>query len=116
MNTTESTTKKPFESKTKVTTWENNTDKTVSFKISDGEVTRNQKAEPCGVSRLVDVVIGPGESVEILSVFDSAVRTTNKAGVICGGLAPYLSKQGEVNPPDFVTALKPEKKTTSKSK
>lgn len=78
-----------------LTTWTNPTQRTVTLRLfRHGKIVRNRQVIDTGT----DVVeIPPGGSVQLPAFLDSAIQE-KRHGVIVGGLAPQLVKNGEETP------------------
>jgi hypothetical protein len=83
-------------------TWRNDNDRTAVFKLlTDKKITKNSSrrmnnGEPVQGSIFLNVKIEPGESKQLPSEYDQAIRTVSpKTGQVVGGLCPWLVKVGE---------------------
>lgn len=83
-------------------TWRNDNDKPAVFKIlTDKKVTKNNSrrmnnGEQCQGSIFLNVIIQPGETKQLPSEYDQAIRTVSpRSGQVVGGLCPWLVKVGE---------------------
>lgn len=74
----------------KNTSWHNPTEHTLKFKLYQGL--------SIGSKPFREVVVGPGETIQLDSQFDDGVKKWNKDGVLVGGNAPQLVKDTE---PEF---------------
>jgi hypothetical protein len=81
------------------TTWKNTNDKAASFRLLTHEKRRGKHpkfgADAKG-SVFLKIEIAPGESKQLPSEYDQAIRKVcPKTGQIVGGLCPWLTKVGE---------------------
>ena len=74
-----------------VTTWFNPLDvpQRVTLRLTHGGQS--------GPGKVKQVTIAPGKTVMLPSEYDQAIRELDKNGVVVGGLAPMLQKQGQEN-------------------
>jgi hypothetical protein len=72
------------------TVWVNNTVYTAKFKLM-----QEKTGKAAYSSAFRTHVLKPGDKLTLSSVFDDAIRTVDKNGMVVGGLCPWLEKEGE---------------------
>lgn len=73
------------EYKLKTTTWKNNTSDTFRFELLlEGGINGN----------LIEIVLKPGESKVLDSIYDNGIQVVNEHGQIISGACPRLTKVG----------------------
>ncbi len=90
------------EQKETFSTWRNDNDKPAVFKLlTDKKVTKNRSkhmnnGEQVQGSIFLPVRVEPGQSIQLPSEYDQAIRTVSpKTNQVVGGLCPWLIKVGE---------------------
>lgn len=73
-----------------MTTWVNTQDRTVKFSY----LTHVKTGKKASGGLYQNVVLKPGQRVKIPSEFDCGIRD-ERNGIVVGGLAPFLLKEGE---------------------
>ena len=83
-------------------TWRNDNDKPAVFRLlTDKKITknnskRNNNGESVQGSIFLSVRLEPGQTTQLPSEYDQAIRTVSpKTGQVVGGLCPWLIKVGE---------------------
>lgn len=80
-------------------TWKNNNDKPARFNLLTHQKMRGKHRKfgaDCKASVFLKIEIQPGETKQLPSEFDQAIRKVSaKTGQIVGGLCPWLTKEGE---------------------
>lgn len=79
-----------FEEEYHETVWVNNTTHTAKFKLM-----QEKSGRVANSAAFRTHILKPGDKVTLSSVFDDAIRTIDKDGIIVGGLCPWLEKEGE---------------------
>src|ERR1022692_583546 len=83
-------------------TWRNDNDKPAVFRLLTHEKRKGVKngkhedSNKCQGSVFLRVEIKPGETRQLPTEYDDAIRKVNpKTGMVHGGLCPWLTKVGE---------------------
>ena len=84
--------------------WKNNNTVPAKFRLLTHEKrtgrpnSRHQDSAKCQASIFLKIELEPGQTIELPSEYDQAIRTlSSRTGEVVGGLCPWLTKIGEEN-------------------
>ncbi len=87
-----------------ISKWKNNNNVTAKMRLLTHEKKtgrpngRHQDSTKCQASVFLRIELPPGETIELPSEYDQAIRTVStRTGEVIGGLCPWLTKIGEEN-------------------
>jgi|ERR1700678_2533782 hypothetical protein len=80
---------------TQFSTWRNDNDVPAQFRLMTHEKIKGSSKQPKDGSVFEYVNLLPGETIQLPSEYDAAIRKVGKLGSVSGGLCPWLVKVGD---------------------